>query len=288
VIGLPLLAGKTMVVDSTYYNHLPEYLDQDPDFIPFIQTTVYNSGDSAIPATDYTIRLSYANMADLTITLPDEPGVEPPTLAHNPFIGRNPRLAATEDDPPGVRIARTGSDGTVFESTGNWLLDTGAQVTFMSTEQLGNIGMSMGTLPILDIPVILDEKGNMDLTTFYTLISGADPGSIVIVPGFVLEELVLPAVEGDIIYRNVPVLVIDIEIADEHGNTILLDGDIGMNLFLPSHDIDGNFLVSSGFDYFVFDEAAGELRLATVPEPGVIGLVGLCVAIGLMRRRCAA
>ncbi|MCC6239256.1 MAG: hypothetical protein IT448_03025 [Phycisphaerales bacterium] len=287
IVGMPGLIGKSMLVDSRAYNHVNEYLQQDENFIPYLMTSVHAPNDPVLPAADYTIRLSYSHFDDLTDTTPDEAGVEPPTLAHNPFIGRDPRVGPAAGDPAGVRIARTGGSGTYYESTGNWLLDTGAQVSFMSSVQAANLGYSLGEL-IPGIPVVYDDNGEMDLSTFYVPISGADAGSVALLPGIILDELVLPALEGDIIYRDLPILIVDVTIADMLGNTMLLDGDIGMNLFLPSHDAEGNNLVSSAFDYFIFDESAGELRLVSVPEPalGTLTMALLCL-VGRRGRRVA-
>lgn len=267
VVGMPALIGKTMVVDARAYNHLDQYLAADPDFMPYIQTSVHNPTAPEIPHTDFTIKLSYSDFSDLTETAPNGPGIEPPTLTHNPFIGRNPRVTPSAGDPPGVSISRKGASGSAYNSTGSWLLDTGAQVSFMSSVQAGNLGFHI--VDFLGLPLVLDDNNGLYMDLFWVPISGADPGSVVYLPGVYLDDLVLPGMEGKIDYKHVPIVIADIQMKDAIGNAMILDGDIGMNLFLPSSDAESTTLVSSAFDYFVFDEAAGQLRLATVtvPEP---------------------
>src|SRR5690606_29064730 len=93
--------------------------------------------------------------------------------------------------------------------------------------------------------------------------------------------------EGEITYQDLPILIIDVNLEDSEGNLLTLDGDIGMNLFLPTHDTAGINLIGSAFDYLVFDERAKELRLTLVPEPAGIALLGMFSMLAFQRRRPA-
>lgn len=287
VVGMPALMDKVMLVDSTRYN----VFDPESEELPYVQTQIFNSGATGLPQHDYTVRFSTVDFSGFTVTEPDEPGVEPPTLAHNPIIGRDPLATPSAGDPPGVTIARTLSGGNRVSSEGNWLFDTGAQISFVASHQAAVLGYEMKDIFGIGEPLLVDTFNNDAIVedAFLVPISGADPGSITLLWGFTLPELRLPAVEGDIIYYDVPILIADIVVDDGQGNSFILDGDIGMNLFLPTHTIEGDLLTGSGFDFMAFDEAARELRLTvTVPEPTMLATLGAVPFMLLRRRRAHA
>lgn len=282
VVGMPAINGHAFKVDSTLYN----YLDPESEEAPGLLTTIHDANDPTLPQADHTIRLSFADFSEYTRVSPDEPTVEGPTLAFNPFIGANP-LDPTPgpDAPPGVTIRRDNAadPSSPFSSTGSWLLDTGAQVSFMSSEQAAALNVEL--IDLLGIPVLVDATtGELVDGQFQVLISGADPSSFGLIAGFRLDELVLPSLEGNITYHDVPILVVDVMLEDADGNVFTLDGDIGMNLFLPSMSAEGENARSSLFDYMVFDEPNKELRLTlTVPEPA--SLCAIAIGAGMMLRR---
>jgi hypothetical protein len=291
VVGMPALLGKVVKVDSRGYNYYNPDPDADPDEIelPSLLTTIHQPGDPAIPVADHTIRLSFGDFSNYTRVSPIEPGVEGPTLAHNPFIGADPTATTPAPDaPPGVTIRRDNAANPLspFSSTGNWLLDTGAQISFMSSIQA--LALDVEIVELIDGISVLQDRSTGELIAdqFFIPISGADAGSIAFLPGFTLDELVLPSLEGNITYHDVPVLVVDVWLEDALGNTLLLDGDIGMNLFLPSMNADGENAVTSSFDYLVFDEPSGQLRLTlTVPEPATASIMVIGAMFVLRRRR---
>jgi hypothetical protein len=275
VIGMPVLAGKAMVVDATSYTH---FVDTGDPFqnLPALQTSVHAPTDPTIPATGFTVKLSYASFDAFTRV--DPVGSVGPTLAHNPFIGRNPLAPADPvNDPPPVVLTRDGAGaGPALTASGNYLLDTGAQVSFISSEQALALHVEIaddgtGSLALFDTDTHQQIPGQ-----FSTEISGTDPGGSTIF-GFNLGTLVIPAEQGNLVFTDVPVFIIDVALKDAAGNAFLLDGDIGMNLFLPNQSLDFS-ATAAGFDYLVFDEANHELRLALVPEPstGVLLLTATC------------
>ncbi len=291
IVGMPAMIDKVVVIDATTYNH------NTPDAGYAIRTTVVNPGDASIPRSDRTVRLSYADFTGFT-RLESPAGVtgEAPALTHNPMIGPDPLAAPGSDPnaPRGVSISRGTSTGRTLETSGSWLLDTGAQLSFMSEEQAAEIGI--GYLTDATGERVLDQQGQptlIDLSTkqkapgqFVAQVGGGGGGNTSIA-GFALETLRLPAEGGDIVYHDVPILVISIEVEDpDTGDVFTLDGDIGMNLFLPTMSL-ALEEAASAFDYVTFDEGAGELRLTfttAVPEPAAAAVMGLA-ALGLLGRR---
>lgn len=279
VMGMPALAGKTMVVDATSYTHFDE---NSTDF-PALQTTLHGPNDPTVPVTDHTVRLSYADFSGFTRVEPDpstDNTIQGPTLAHNPIIGRNPLVPANPgSDPPGVTISRDGAGAIpILTHDGNYLLDTGAQVSFISSLQALALHVEERDDGTGDF-FLYDTDTNQKIDgQFSTEVMGTDNSTVTIL-GFVLDSLTIPAEEGNLIFTEVPVFVLDVALEDAQGHTFLLDGDIGMNLFLPSLSLDFD-KTAAGFDFMVFDEPNGELRLTLVPEPATTGLLVSIVACG--------
>jgi len=302
IVGMPAMQNRTMVVDSTLYNH---YDPNNEEFaIPQIITNLYphGAGASNIPATDHTIRLSYVDFEAFTYispNQPDNPG-DPapgaPALSANPFIGRNPFNAPSAGDPPGISFNRpdpTNSNNPSLTGTGTWLLDTGAQFSFMSNNQAKLVSISAydeNGDPYLDgqgNPILRDTLTGQTAPGFFTLSGTGAGGETQTLLGFVLHELVVPTNQGNIIYSDLPIIVHDITLENPVTHELFtLDGDIGMNLFLPTMDPNSLNITLSAFDYMVFDQAAGELRLASttgVPEPAA-ALMILALPLLLSRR----
>jgi hypothetical protein len=319
LVGMPAMIGKMVVIDSRLYNHLTG-LDQNltatydsqisslADFPsnpqeapePQLQTWVYNKGQTLNPSTplfnpgvphaDYVVKLSYADLSRFTTTSPNEAGVEGPTFSHNPFIGPVPFTSAPPPpgSPPGISLSRTlTGTSTIASTTGSWLLDTGAQVSFMSSAEALALGVELTTDSDGDPELIDLQTGGDPAGEFSVDLEGAggDAGEML---GFTVDELDLPTTTGDIIFHDVPIGVLDIEVTDGT-NTYTLDGDFGMNLLLPSLDPD-TFNINGGqFDFVTFDEPDGELLLTnntlSVPEPLAGALAATVCTAGLLLRK---
>lgn len=156
----------------------------------------------------------------LTLTFPDvhfvAPGVSPTVTAGettDPFYVSLDSFGANNYANPGDFITETPSplvshvqliNGASSVADQRFLLDTGAQLTVISTlaaEQLG-----------------------LDLNSPETTITVTGVAGERTVPGFTIPELVLPTVDGGALqFTNVPIYVLDIAPG--------LDGLLGMNLF---------------------------------------------------------
>ncbi len=329
VIGMPAMKGKVVVIDPTRVNNLGDFfanidtINDMPDV--FLHTYVYapntpynalaKDTNPGIPTTSHHVKLSYASFdrfIQLTSSNADAPVA--PTLTHNPFIGTDP-VALLFPDPqhpvenvPGIRITR----GT-YASEGNWLLDTGAVASMISTFQAANLHVhylagTFGTAA----PVLVDDSGT-PLTDQFTLAIGGIGGDPVTLAGFFLDSLLLRTMEGtssgndqfNIRFLGAPVLVNDISLQDQAtGKILTLDGIFGMNFLISSTPIDqsdpydpmaGFAPVQGYFDWITFDEPAGILGLnfdpalgldTATPEPGSLALLagGMLALLGRRRR----
>jgi hypothetical protein len=88
--------------------------------------------------------------------------------------------------------------------------------------------------------------------------------------GFYLDTLTLPTHEGEaIVYRRAPVLISDITVKDPRtGQTITLDGVLGMNYFVATAAITGSSLLpdlgkltQGPYKWVVIDLRTGQLGL---------------------------
>ena len=318
VIGVPAMQNKVVVFDSRPTNNFITLFDEDPNndnYDSFMRSYVYEAGDNynrgpatlddpGIPQTDVTVPLTYADFSRFTTTTPA--GAPGPTATANPFIGPDPLAAlnGTVDSSPGVRI---GLGNNVSE--GSWLLDTGAAASFISESVAGDLGVSYDPAnPIgSENPRLLGVSEDRQFTLAISGISGEAMN----IAGFYADDLTVPTAKADpnhpqdeenLHYNGAPVLVFDITVEDpETGQTLTLDGIFGMNYLTASADFlfDGFFPTilaaeATPFDWVVFDEPAGELRLAlaegsfnrdVLPEPSAaLGVAGLML-LGLRRRR---
>ena len=106
--------------------------------------------------------------------------------------------------------------------TGDWLLDTGAPASLISTEHARALGL-------------YDKHGQPTRARDFALPLGGVGGQIKPVPGYRIDALRVPTADGRVIvYRDVSVLVTDITIKQDDGRTITLDGIFGTNLLLPT------------------------------------------------------
>lgn len=100
-------------------------------------------------------------------------------------------------------------------SVGDWLLDTGASTSFVSTAQARSLG-------------VLDRS-----PSFTMPISGIS-GRPVKARGYRIDRLELRGVRKKLVFKNAHVLVFDIAATLDDGRRVILDGVLGNNLLLPS------------------------------------------------------
>lgn len=301
VVGIPAMAGKTIVFDPRPTRGFDDFFDNpdplgDPDALNiFMRTYSYDPGTAYNPAqldsnpgivpTNLHVALTYANFDDFVeITPAGAPG---PLTAGNPFVGANPITG--EGSNPGVEISLGSSS-----STGSWLLDTGAAASFISTEQAGNLGVTYDPANGIgsENPLLLGVEPERQFTL---TIQGID-GNPTNIAGFLADEMVLPTDEGiDMEFVGAPVLVLDIELQNAAGEMVTLDGILGMNFFVSSADyeLDGfalNILdfQESPFEFFTFDQLNGKLGFQVaglpIPEPTMLGLLAVAAPLVLRRR----
>ncbi len=301
VFGMPAMMGKVVVMDPTPLNTISDLMHTfiyDPG-TPFNPNTT--DTDPGIPTTSHQVKLSYGDFGRFTETTP--PGATGPVINHNPFIGPNPTLVLEEnppvDDTPPVRIGFGG-----LETSGSFLLDTGAAASFISTSLASSLNVRYrdtgpGDDPQLEIfdPNNPGAPGTLIDNQFVLPIQGI--GGLATVAGFFLDEMLLQTISGsadpndpnNIRYMGAPVLVHDITVVDPiTDETLTLDGIFGMNFLVASAAIDFGELREGPFNWITFDEPNGILGMnigPVVPEPGTyaMGLMGLAALAGLGWRK---
>jgi len=284
VVGMPAIRQQVMVMDPTPLSSLGR-----------MQTHLLPVGDAGIPQTNITFDLYLKDFTGLT-----PPGEVAPSLSENPVV-RN------------VTISHTAGGPTNTVAGNEWLFDTGSGSTFISFDKAQDVGLIAGTYASL-----ADFMAGYSGTT--TIVGGIGPA--LVVPILELDEIRIPAKEGfDVVWRNVDVLVLDVE-----GPDGVLDGVFGTNLLLPAMTVDFSLLgitdpddlgdisdllvdlsdvigtlfamlgdISPGhFDDIVFDATDAnnvELRLysSQVPEPScIVMLTAACILlVGRRPRRRA-
>jgi hypothetical protein len=256
VVGMPAIKGYVVVLDprpvdtfgATMITHL---LDPRAD-------------RRRIPRTDRTIQLSYVSFARFTRTEPDK--AQGPSMESNPMIGPNPlpekdKNAKANAPPVVVRFGKE-------QSSGAWLLDTGAAASMISTAQAKKLGV---TYDEADEGRLVGPPANEQ----FSLTIGGIGGQRKAV-GFYLDSLTLPTRDGDpIVYKRAPVLVADITVLDPATDqTFTLDGVLGMNFFVASANVDMaggvlpdiNQLTAGAYEAVVIDGPAGTLGLKLKPD----------------------
>jgi hypothetical protein len=320
VFGMPVFANKVVVINPRPADPFnANGTAKDLLELGRMNVNVYDPGknftgsltDPGIPNVAHYLQLSYGSFNRFTSVSPL--GSSGPTLAHNPFIGPNPVLALETNPPvdntPPVTFGFGGKT-----TTGSFLLDTGAAASMISSSKAAalSIRYRAGTQstdnPKLELfdPANPGVIGTLIADQFSLAIGGI--GGTKTVAGFYLEDMILRTKEGNasnlndpkhLHYHGAPVLVNDISVADPlTGQTLTLDGILGMNLLTGSVDlIPDPFLgitfgaMSNGaYDWLVFDEPNGTLGLAlkgeliAVPEPtgfmfaAMLGLISFSVA----------
>ena len=288
VVGVPAMAGKVVVMDPTPVD----------TFLDTMRTYVYNPGtpfnvataasEPGIPVTNRHIRLSSASFDQFTnVTPTNAPG---PSLGANPFIGINPvaKLNGTggKDTTPGVTMVFDG-----VQSTGSFLLDTGASTSIISKKEADNLhvryvaGTEGTDTPVLERydPANPTAPGTTLPNQFQLSVGGI--GGTTTAAGFFLDSMLLKTMEGDpgndqdpnhLLFHSAPVLVSDITVQDPiTQKTLTLDGVFGMNYMVASAFIstggpipDISNLTPGNFNWLVYDQSNGILGLDTqAPVP---------------------
>jgi hypothetical protein len=312
LVGMPAMVGKVTVLDARRYNRPFDLEDPDSPF-PVIRTHIFQPGTPynpaaddyaaevvpGIPTTDRTVRLTFESFDQYSSVIPDSPTTPRPITAHNPFIGASPLNPNDPNAPPGVTLSRdAGPNGPPVE--GNFLLDTGAQLSFMSSDKAAQLGIT-GINPATGeeefnddgFQILYDIATGQPVPIIGASIQGAS-GDAVPVSGFQIDSISIPTAEGDpLVFHDAWFLLIDVVLDDGTNPPVTLDGAVGSNLLLPSFELATFDLVGGAFDWVVFDEPNGELRFAFapyVPEPGTFGVAVFAAAGALLgrRRRVAA
>lgn len=285
VIGMPAMAGKVVVMDPRPADSL-DILAPDP-----MRTFVYDPGtpyrpnsvatDPGIPRTSHQIALSYVDFERFTRMTPTTASF--PEIRHNPFIGPNPVLALDDpnatDDTPGVTVEFGNS-----QTTGSFLLDTGASASFISSEIAAGVNVRYRAGTENTAAPILETTSGQTVSDQFTLTIGGVGGERT-VAGFFLDNMLVRTLQGDATddsdprHFNIdraPVLVTDIGLEDPvTGQSITLDGVFGVNNFVASLSFIDFFglpfpdrLEQGNFDWAVFDEPNGVLGLTPKNLPG--------------------
>jgi len=314
VLGMPAMLDKVVVMDVRPANAFVAAGGSSGDILDtgFIDATMrtyvydpaegYNPGsldaDPGIVPTDLTILLDYGDFGPFVELTPDgaEAAGLKPTIAHNPFIGPAPVpdtgetvTAAASSAVPQVALR----DGTGW-TYGSFLFDTGGAVSLLSTARAADLGYTVENGVIM-------KGGNPVADQFSVDVTGV--GGTVTLVGTYFDELVVPTTAGDgtdptdpnhLHYHEAGFFILDLTIEID-GEPVTLDGVIGMDKFMPSAEIENLLglpfptLETTGpFNWVVFDEPAGEVRVQLVPEPhpGLIVLTA-ATALALLRRRRA-
>ena len=272
IAGMPVMMGKVMVDDARPVNNL----DEEHTYL-YSPGTAYDDANSdtapGIPQTQYHVKLSYASFDQFTTTSPA--GAPGPLTGANPFIGPNP-LRALESNPapdntPPISISYNG-----HTSTGSFLFDTGADVSFLSSAEAAKMHVAYAVdskgNQLMDSdgdPYLIDtETGQEVASDFAVPVEGT--GGEIDAAGFYLDSLSIPTVEGDPLnFVGAPIVVLDITVQNPlTGKTLTLDGDLGMNFMVASLDLNSFDINAGGFDWLTFDQPNGLLGLTlTGDEP---------------------
>lgn len=271
ILGMPVMQGKVTVFHPGNFNDLTN---------PIPTTSyIYNPGtpynpsslntDPGIVPTPYKVQLSFASFSSSSLIQPT--GAPGPVEDANPFIGPNPLdpQGSTAGIPP-VQLALsepTAGGAVTRTSTGSFLFDTGAQVSFISTAEAANLGISETVNSNGTTTLIYTDTGKAVPNQFSPPIAGAG-GSSASPAGFYLDSLTLQTTTGQAIkFVNAPVAVLNITVTNPTtGQPLTLAGDLGMNFF-ESGGLTNNF--NNGFQWFTLDQPNGLLGISPVlPIPG--------------------
>lgn len=212
IVGIPGMAGKSLVMKI-------EVFDLMGFLIPYYFTQIMEPNDPYVPESDIEVKVQFTDF--LYTSHPNNQGPLP-VLGYNPVIEN-------------IQISYQGSN-----SVGDWLLDTGAQLSMMSTAQAETIGL-------------VDSNGDPIVTPeFYQPVGGI--GGEVNAPVFLVDTVSIPTLNGfELIYGEPYVGVVDIGTIDEHtGEPVILDGIFGANFLGYSYNPNLDIAVGP-YDNIIFD-----------------------------------
>ena len=152
-----------------------------------------------------------------------------PVLAYNPVID-------------GITVEKDG-----LSSTDTWLLDTGASVSMISVAQ----GMALG---------LVDPSGDpLGEADFYLPLGGI--GGAVDVPGFIVDNLIVPTMNGyNLVFNDARVVVHDIGYYDiARDEYVILGGIFGSNFLCATMDMAEWEIYDTAFQYAVIDFVEGTI-----------------------------
>jgi len=183
----------------------------------------FDRGDDAAPECREWIELSFPDGPRHNL---DDPG-DDPSIASSPRVDGIQLTWVTDDLVTGDLRQDIGAT-----ATGRFIVDTGAPISFMSSEIALAMGLDPDTVPPDDTKLIAGVTGD-----------------VVEVPGYYLDLFSIPTMDGDWLdYYGLMVYVLDI--LDEHGE-IYTDGLLGSNLFF----------YQDGWDTLFFDMQLGLMGL---------------------------
>lgn len=240
IVGTPVINQHVMHVKpnaTAYSGHMDLY-----GFSPteYVQTELLNSAPTSINASPGQLVLVTTGGQAIHVALNYEEFASgaPVTTSGNPMIA-------------GVTVVKNGTS----HDAGEWLLDSGASITMVSTALAQQIGIKL-TGTDRDTPIASTE------------IMGVG-GSAETVYGYKVDKLVVPTQEGSLTFSDITVFVL----GDDLDLPVGLPGIFGMNLLnksFSSASADGlsgaitydNLTASAFSDWYVVPGSA-------VPEPGV-------------------
>lgn len=285
IVGMPAMLGRVSLIDPKLAE--VSFFELTP--ADTIHTWVYDppvgtEGGPGLLPPDVRVELTLKSFDRFTQTTPT--GASGPTLAANPFIGPDP-LAALEGvdplptTPPGVTVTLGAS-----QATGSFLLDTGSQITSISSALALALGIRYwlpgdpGYDPGSPATLVQAADGSLVPDQFSVEISGI--GGTTTIAGFHVDSLLLRTLEGDPLddddpshlkFVGAPVFVHDVELLDPVTlDTFTFDGILGTNYLFGSGDLSAlaGFPVpfrEGPFEWLVLDFDATPPTLGVVFPP---------------------
>ena len=250
IAGVPAMAGRVSVIapklaEVSFFELTPADTIHSYVYDPAVPP---ESGPG-IPAVDRHVELFLKSFDRFTQTEPV--GATGPTLTENPFIGPDP-LAALEGQvplpttPPGITVTLGGS-----QTTGSFLLDTGSQITSISSAMALALGVRYwapgdpGYDPTAAPMLVMDADGSLIADQFSVTLGGI--GGTTTIAGFNADSLLVRTLEGDPLvdgdpnhlnFVTAPVFVQDIELMDPVTmDSFIFDGILGTNYLFASGDL---------------------------------------------------
>ncbi|MDD5459636.1 MAG: dockerin type I domain-containing protein [Phycisphaerae bacterium] len=258
LIGMPAMAGNIAVFDTGVTNEgLGDPNLWDFNGIDFNDIWDLNDlsageyiadikypGDPNMPQTDFEIPLIFENFLAT-----DNPYNIPPL----PVGAYNPLIKNVTVENNNVQI------------TSDWLLDTGAAASIISSDIAWQFGL-------------IDDEGNtIVLPDFYLTVGGVG-GTIEEIPGYIIDRLSIPTLSGfNLVFTNACVAVHDIAVYNfETEEWTILNGIFGENFLTVSVQMEAGWPVDftpTIFDKVVFDTTKATLgfKLIDINDMPVCG-----------------